>query len=338
MSRQPYAISRLLFSLPCYGKSTIGYAVVALIACLSSWAQGDLDQVAIVPRTTSMARTVPEATLRSRVDLVLVNVSVYDDSYRAVAGLRANDFALQDNKRPQQIRYLSHQDDPVSIVVVFDASGSMTTKIQVARYAVQQFVNSSNPQDEFSLAFVSSKPQLVLSFGHPVEELQARTADIQPDGYTALWDGIYLGIQELRLARHQRKAIIVISDGEDNHSRYTESEVKSALEETNAEMYAIGAFERTLTRRFGETRAPTELDDLASASGGRLFSALQPKDIPKVMTQISRELRDQYVLGYYIDPQARDGKWHKITVRLSGQASGAKLHVHSKKGYYAGIQ
>jgi Ca-activated chloride channel homolog len=337
MAAQPTRIPQLLTWRLFCSKSTIGCAVVALIACLSSWAQVDLDQVAVVPRPTSTARGTSNATLRSRVDLVLVNVSVYDDSYRAVAGLGANDFTLQDNKHSQQIRSISNEDEPVSMIVVFDASGSMNMKIQVARYAVQQLVNTSNPQDEFSLVFVSSKPRLVLSFDDPMEELQARTADIQADGYTALWDGIYLGMQELRHARHQRKALIVISDGEDNHSRYSESEVKSALEESDAEMYAIGTFERSLPHRFDEKRAPMELDDLASSTGGRLFSAFQPEEIPKAIIQISRELRDQYVLGYYIDPQARDGRWHKITVRLSGQASTAKLHVHSKKGYYAAI-
>lgn len=312
-------------------------AFVGLVSCLTGWAQVDSDQVAVVPRPNLLERDVSQSTFRSRVDLVLVNVSVYDDSYRAVAGLRANDFTLQDNKHPQQIQYVSNEDQPVSMVVVFDASGSMNTKIQVARDAVEELVNTSNPQDEFSLVLVNSQPHLALSFDDSTGELRARTAEIRPDGYTALWDAIYLGIQELRHARHQRKALVVISDGEDNHSRYSESEAKSALEESDTEMYAIGTFEQRLPHRFDEKRAPMELDDLASASGGRLFSAFHPEDIPKAMTQISRELRDQYVLGFYVDPQARDGKWHKITVRLSGQASTAKLHVHSKKGYYAAV-
>jgi Ca-activated chloride channel homolog len=318
-------------------KCALGATVVILIACLSGWAQ-IADQVAGVPRTASIAHGIPNATLQSRVDLVLVNVSVYDNSYRAVEGLRANDFALLDSNRPQQIRYISNEDEPLSMVIVFDASGSMTSKIQAARYAIKELIDTSNPQDEFSLITVSAEPRLLLSFDDPIEEIQTRTTAIQPDGYTALWDGIYLAVQQLRNARHQRKALIVISDGEDNHSRYGRSEVKSALQESDAEMYAIGTFQRSFLPRVDQKRAPLELDDLASVTGGRLFAAFEPEDISKAMTQINRELRSQYVLGYYANPKARDGKWHKITVRLSNQMSPTKLHVHSKKGYYAAVE
>jgi Ca-activated chloride channel homolog len=151
------------------------------MTCLGSWAQVDLDQVAVVSRPTSIARAVSNATLRSRVDLVLVNVSVYDNAYRAVPGLRTNDFTLQDNKHPQQIRYISNEDEPASVVIVFDASGSMAAKIETARYAIKELINTSNPQDEFGLIVVNSKPDLLLNFNDPVEEIQARTSAIQPD-------------------------------------------------------------------------------------------------------------------------------------------------------------
>ena len=213
----------------------------------------------------------------------------------------------------------------------------MATKIDEAKEAVKELSKTSNPKDQLAMIVINTSPHVALHFDDPVGNLQSAIDGIQPHGSTALWDGIYLGVLELRLGHNRRKAIIVISDGGDNHSRYTESELKSVLEESDAEMYAIGIFD-SFVHTFEEKLGPSQLDELASVTGGRLFSLRDVQELPRAMTQISRELRNQYVLGYYAGNQDRDGKWHKLKVLLSGQASAAKLRLYSKKGYYASAQ
>jgi Ca-activated chloride channel family protein len=318
-------------------KGVLGAAILTITTCLWASAQVEREQVNIVPRTTSVSAVSSASVVLSNVDLVLLNVTVLDREDRAVTGLQARDFAVLDDNKPQTVRYISNVDEPASLVIVLDASASMAPKIEAERSAVKELINSSNPQDEFSLVVLNDKPHLLFGFDDPVADMQAAVAAIQPTGSTALWDGIYLGVQELRLGHNRRKAIIVISDGGDNHSQYTESELKSVLEESDAEMYAIGIFD-SFVHTFEEKQGPSQLDELASVTGGRLFSLRDVRELPRAMTQISRELRNQYVLGYYAGNQDRDGKWHKLKVLLSGQASAAKLRLYWKKGYYASAQ
>jgi Ca-activated chloride channel homolog len=157
---------------------------------------------------------------------------------------------------------------------------------------------------------------------------------LQPDGATALWDGMYLGIKELKNSRYQRKAMVVISDGGDNHSRYTESELRSLLKEADVEVYAIGMFDRYATR-LEEKKGPLQLDEVTSVTGGRVLSVHDSVELSRAVTQISHELRNQYVLGYYPSKRSRDGQWRRLKVHLVGSVSQASFRLYAKKGYYA---
>jgi Ca-activated chloride channel family protein len=145
---------------------------------------------------------------------------------------------------------------------------------------------------------------------------------------------MYIGIKELKNSHYQRKAMVVISDGGDNHSRYTESELKSLLEEADVEVYAIGMFDRYATR-LEERKGPLQLDEVTSVTGGRVFSVHDSVELSRAVTQISHELRSQYVLGYYPSNRNRDGKWRRLKIRLAGSASQATFRLYAKKGYYA---
>jgi Ca-activated chloride channel family protein len=248
--------------------------------------------------------------------------------------LKPANFAVLDDKNPQVVRYLSKVDEPISLVVVLDASASMAPKLQEARKAFTELVNTSNPQDDFSLIVVSDKPRVATHFDDSISEIQATVDALQPDGATALWDSMYLGIKELKNSRYQRKAMVVISDGGDNHSRYTESELKSLLEEADVEVYAIGMFNRYATR-LEEKKGPLQLDEVTSVTGGRVFSAHDSAELSRAVTQISHELRNQYVLGYYPNNCSRDGKWRKVKIHLAGSVSQASYRLYAKKGYYA---
>ena len=311
------------------------FAVVLILAVSGcADAQVGIDEVHVLPRAMPGSPVHTQQTLRANVDLVLVNVTVLDHGGRAVPGLEPTNFAVLEDKTPQTVRYLSNVDEPISLVVVLDASASMAAKIQEVRKASTELINTSNPQDDFSLIIVRDKPQVALHFDDPASEIQGIVDVLQPDGFTALWDGMYLGIRELKNSHYQRKAMVLLSDGGDNHSRYTESQIKSLLEEADVEVYAIGMFDR-YAKRLEERIGPLQLDEVTSVTGGRVFSVHDSLELSRAVTQISHELRNQYVLGYYPSNRSRNGKWRRLKIRFTGWASQAKFQLYAKKGYYA---
>jgi Ca-activated chloride channel homolog len=310
--------------------------VSALLAVTSAAAEETSDEVHVVPRTVSRERYLSEKAIRSSVDLVLVNVTVLDHQDHAVTGLTRTNFAVIDDKNSQTVKYLSNVDDPISIVVVLDASSSMAARVQDEQKALTELITASNPQDEFSLVVVHDRPEVVWQADTLSGESPAASA-FQPAGNTALWDGLYLGIHQLRNSRYQRRAIVVISDGGDNHSRYTQSELKSLLKESDVQVYALGLF-NPYPNRIEEKRGPLELDEVTSVTGGRVLSVHSSAEISRAVTRISQELRSEYVLGYYPTNRTRDGKWRKLKVRLVGTPDHTKLRLYARKGYYAAAQ
>jgi len=325
----------------------VAIAVALLFSPLSCPAQSDsLDDAHVVPlqRSDQSAQAVAaEPTLsarlkpfRSDVDLVLVPVTVTDSFNRPVLDLPQQEFTLYEDSVPQPIRYFSREDAPISIALVLDYSASMKNKIEYEAEAVKQFFLHANPDDEYFLVTVSSKPKLVASSTQSIGTIEERLASIKPQGATALYDAIYLGINKLRTARYQRRALLIISDGGDNHSRYSLKETRHMIEEADVLTYGIGIFDdmpvpllKTVEERLGRQ----SLSKLTDASGGRTIPADDRRQIPQIAALISSELRDQYMLGYRPTNQKRDGKVHRIRVRLS--ASAVLRHVYYREGYVA---
>jgi len=218
--------------------------------------------------------------------------------------------------------------------VIFDMSGSMNSKIALAREAVIEFLKAANPQDEFFLIAFADRPEEISDFTTSVEDVQARLLNTFPKGRTALIDAIYLGITKMRHARHRRKALLVISDGGDNHSRYTEGEIKSLVKESDVLIYGVGVYDRyfpTPEERLG----PWLLTDITEITGGRTFTVDNPNGLPAVARAIGIQLRNQYVIGYRPTKSQRNGKWHKIKVKLTALKGLPPLRVRAKTGYYA---
>jgi Ca-activated chloride channel family protein len=308
--------------------------IVALAVSAHVTAQVDVSAVHVLARTSPGSFAPRQHVVRTEVDLILVDVTVLDREGRTVSGLEPANFAVLDERDPQVIRHLSNVDEPMSLAVVLDTSASMASKVRESRDAVTELFNASNPQDDFSLIIVGDEPRVALHFDDSAIDIQRIVNALQPEGATALWDGMYLGIETLKNSRYQKKAMVVISDGGDNHSRYTESEVKSLLKEGSVAMYAIGTFDPYATR-IEEKRGPLQLDEVTSVTGGRVLSAHSSADLSRAVTQISRELRNQYILGYYPSNRGRDGKWHKLKVQLAGSSSRRSFRLYAKKGYYA---
>lgn len=275
--------------------------------------------------------------IKSKVDLVLVPVTVTDPLNRLVTGLDRENFEVFEGKDRQEVRHFSAEDAPISLGVIFDMSGSMASKIERAREAVIEFFKTANPQDEFFLIAFSDRPQEVSDFTQSIEDLQGKLVYTVPKGRTALLDAIYLGISKMRQAKYPKKSLLIISDGGDNHSRYTEGEIKSLVKEADTMIYSIGIYDHYFASE-EERMGPQLLSDISELSGGRAFTIDNPNDLADVATKIGIELRNQYVLGYRPKNPGHDGKWHKIRVKLLPPKGLPPLHVYAKTGYYAATQ
>ncbi len=323
-------------------------SALSLLTCNFAAAQDSAGDVHIVPRVASdaTANAAPSvdpalnthtAPIKKNVDLVLVPVTITDHMDRLITGLDKDNFQLFEGKEKQDIQHFSNEDAPVSIGIIFDMSGSMTDKIDRAREAVVQFCNSANPQDEFFMITFSDEPHLATGFTSNVDDIQNKLIFSAPKGRTALLDALYLGVHKMKEAKNQRKALLIISDGGDNHSRYTEQEIKSQIKEADVIVYGIGVYDNyfpTLEERLG----PQLLSEVSEVTGGRSFTIDNPNDLPDVAGKIGMELRNQYVLGYKPAKTQHDGKWHKIKVKLRLPKGLPPLQVYARTGYYAPSQ
>ncbi len=291
-------------------------------------------------RVTVRKPSIHPAPLQVDVNLVVVNVTVTDPYDRIVTGLDESNFQIFDEKVGQRISAFSTEDAPISVGLIFDSSGSMSDKIEKSKEAALQFFKTSNPQDEFMLINFSERPNLVSSFTSKFENLQDRLLFVKSGGKTALLDAIYLGLSEMKKATTSRKALLIISDGGDNHSRYTENDIKRAVKESDVQIYAVGIFEPLSSRNRTpeEAGGPSLLAGLAEISGGRMFSVEDPQELPDIAEKISIELRNQYVIGYRPSNLVRDGRWRRIKVKLVPPKGLPPLQVYARTGYYAPTQ
>ncbi len=295
---------------------------------------GSRDVHASAPAVKSTSPQKELTPLKVDVDLVLVPVTVTDDSHRIVLGLDKENFQVFENKQSQPLQSFSRTDMPISIGLIFDTSGSMSTKIDRAREAVTAFLKTANPQDEFFVITFADTPTGLVDFTTSTEDVQNKLLFATPRGMTSLLDAIYLGVSKLRGAQYSKKALLIISDGGDNHSRYTERDVKNIVKESDVTIYAIGVYDRYF-RTEEERLGPGLLSDISELTGGRSFSLDNLNDLPDVASKIGVELRNQYVLGYRPTKAARDGKWHKIKVKLLAPKGLPPLQVYARQGYYA---
>jgi Ca-activated chloride channel family protein len=279
----------------------------------------------------------PGELIRMNVDMVLVPVTVTDPMNRLVTGLEQEDFQIFESNNQQQIRTFASEDAPVSIGIIFDLSGSMTSKLIRARESILQFIKTANPQDEFFVIGFNDRPELIEDFTSSVEDIQARLATVRSGHRTALLDAIYYGLTKMKEARHERKALLVVSDGGDNRSRYTEGELRAQVRESDVEMYAIGIFDPYAATP-EERTGPQLLNDLSEETGGRLFRVDDLSEMGDIAEKISTELRNQYVIGYRPKDLTRDGKWRKVKVKLNPPQGLPPLTVHARTGYYAPLQ
>ena len=312
---------------------------------LSSWSADKpvtpQDQkVNIEPRAKPSAapgQPLPRANIRVDTNVVQIPVTVTDPLNRFVTGLEKENFRLFEDKAEQKVSYFASEDAPISVGLVFDTSGSMGSKLDKSRQAVSQFFKTTNPEDEFFLVEFNDRPTLVTGFTTSLEEIQNHLTFTQSKGRTALLDGVYLALHTMKKARNPRKALLIISDGGDNSSRYTESEIKNLVREADVQIYAIGIFESMSARgrTAEELSGPGLLTEISEQTGGRHFPVENLNELPDIAAKIGIELRNQYLLGYTPSNLGRDGKYRKVKVTLVQPRGLPPLRAFWRMGYYA---
>jgi Ca-activated chloride channel homolog len=304
--------------------------ILALAATLGLFAQATITPRAPAPHQANAETPLPKANIRADVNLVLVPVTVVDQLSRMVTGMQPENFQVFEDGVEQKLTSFGSEDAPLSIGIVLDTSGSVGRSFFIRGEAVSEFFKSANPEDEAFLVEFSSRPELTVPFTHDLGEIQNRLAFVKSHGLTALLDSLALADATMRKATHPRRAILMISDGEDNHSRYTEREIEKRLQESDVQIYSLGLGEyswgKSLLGRFSEL------------SGGRLFYPIYPGKMSDVMDKIAVELRNTYLLGYSPTNNSRDGKYRSIRVQVIPPRGLPKLKASWRRGYFEPTQ
>jgi Ca-activated chloride channel family protein len=297
------------------------------------------------PQTTTTGGRAPSQVARTaangedryvvNADLITLTVTVTDMYGRFVTGLSKKAFSIFDDKTEQEISFFSDEDAPVSLGVIFDVSGSMSgDKVSRAREALSRFIDTSHQSDEYFLIGFNSRAQLLLDRTRDSDALMDKLTFIDTKGQTALYDAAYLGVEKVTRGTHQKRAVLLISDGQDNSSRYTFSELRRLLKETDVIIYAIGIVDGHDDGSLGMAGRAI-LEELAGVSGGKAFFPGTSAEMNDTFERIALELRTQYSIGYRPSNFANDGKWHKLKVKVQPPRGMSRLFVRSKEGYYA---
>jgi Ca-activated chloride channel family protein len=306
--------------------------LVSVSAIQPALAQSGWDgaRIPAAARVHPESRTGLASTIRLDVRLVLIPVTVTDPFGQPRSGLPQAAFRLFEDGTEQRLRYFATEDAPISLGVVFDSSGSMQHKLERSREAAAQLFKASMPGDEFFLVEFNDAPRVLCDFTTHPEEIEGRLTNLHAKGLTALFDAVYLAVHRMRRAKNPRKALVILSDGGDNNSRYTESEIRELVREADVSLYSIGMLGAGTSNHSIKV-----LRNLAEETGGRLFTVGKLSELPEAVSRMNAALRDQYVLGYSSSNTQADGKYRKVEVKLEQPPNAAPLRASWRVGYYA---
>ncbi len=278
----------------------------------------------------------PDDRIRIKTDLVTLTATVTDPFGRYVSGLSKSAFTIIDNNQEQEITFFSDTDAPISVGIIFDVSGSMSgEKIGKARRALERFIGTSHPSDEYFLIAFNSRAQLLMDRTRDGEALLRKLTLVKPKDNTALYDAVYLGVERVTRGTHPKRAMLVISDGQDNSSRYNFGEVRRLIKESDVVTYAVGIMDKGDSGSALGMQGQAFLDELASVTGGKSFYPSTDIEMDEIFERIALELRNQYSIGYIPKDFQPDGKWRKVKVKIKPPRGLPRLTVRSREGYYA---
>jgi len=314
--------------------------VLVLLPALTFQADLNGPNVQIVPTRSRETRpgdaSFPEPTLRVDSSLVLIPAQVTTREGAPIMDLKRKDFRIYEDGAEQEISYFAKDDAPVSIGLLLDSSGSMRNKKQKSSEAAAAFFRTANTEDEFFLVEFDERPKLAVPFTKDTDLLYHEISHTRPYGRTSLFDAIHMALDVMKGARHERKALVIVSDGGDNRSRHTFTAIKGDVLEADVQLYAMGIFDAEGASHSSreEAEGPQLLDQLAELTGGRHFPVLNLGTLSDVSTRIGQLLRNRYLLGYNPTNASRDGRYRGVKLDLAAPM-GAGVHVQYRKGYYA---
>lgn len=311
-------------------------SLVLLLACaLTVSAQDNNSQPSPTPPPAVIDDKKP---IIVNTDLVTLHLTITDSYNRYVSGLKKNAFTVFDNDEQQEIEFFSDEDAPVSVGILFDVSGSMSgDKIQKARTALKKFIDTSHPMDEYFLIAFNKRAQLLLDRTRNGEAVLDKLTLVQPKDNTALYDAVYLGAERVTRGAHQKRAMIIISDGQDNNSRYTFNNVKRLLKETDVTVYAIGILGGGDYGSANGALGQAYLDELTGVTGGKSFYPTTNVEMDEIFERIAVELRHQYSIGFRPSKFNNDGSWHKLKVKVKPPRGLPRLTIRTREGYFATV-
>jgi Ca-activated chloride channel homolog len=317
--------------------NSLGLSVLLISLLCISLPCSDSGQAKAQSGSTSNELNVQTPRIRVDSDLVLIPVTVTDRKGTSVLGLEKDNFRLFEDRVEQEIIHFSMEDAPASIGLLFDSSASMGSKLLKSREAVARLLDVSRMGDEFFLVRFNNRVDLSIGFTQQAEEIQQQLTFVHPYGQTALLDATIFSIRQMESAQNARKALVIISDGGDNCSRYTLSDLKQMVQEADVQIYVMGIFDSvdTRSRSIEEMEGPALLRKIAEQSGGRLFEITNVDQLPEVASKIGQALRQQYVLAYSPSNRRRDGKYHHVEVKLTPSSGSSRLRASWRRGYYA---
>ena len=266
-------------------------------------------------------------------DIVNVMISVTDPYGRFVTGLARDHFDVFDDKVKQQIAHFTDEDAPVSLGIVYDVSGSMKERVNRSIRALRRFVDSSHVDDDFFLIGFNDRAKLVQDFTTSGESVIGHLMFVNPKGSTALYDAAYIAVEKVQQGRHSKKALLIISDGQDNNSRYTYKELRNRVKEADVQIYAIGITDPASDALSGFGRSV--LEEITRMTGGRAFfpNAYNEPELVEICTRIALELRHQYSVGFYPTDIQSEAKWHKVQVKVNPPRGLGRLSLSYRDGY-----
>jgi len=293
-----------------------------VLAC-ASFTSPAYAQASIGPRVQRDAKISHSPVIRTNVHQVFIPTTVIDPNGRPIQGLRKNDFRVLEDGIEQDLSNFFVDDGPISIGIILDISGSVRNKVVEARKAVNEFLRLSSPKDEFFLVTFKDQPELVRPFTTKVDDIEADIQAVQPSGWTALYDAMVMGIHQMKRASWNRRVLLVLSDGGDNNSRYTEAEVKNLVREANVRIFSISI----------QSHTPA-LDKLSAESGGHGYRVPKLDELSEAIATLSAEAHAEYVLGYTPPQRPQDGKYHVVKVEVPQPPGEPRVHVSWRHGYY----
>lgn len=266
-------------------------------------------------------------------DIVNVTISVTDPYQRFVTGLGKDHFEVFDDKVKQQIAHFTDDDAPVSLGIVYDVSGSMKDRINRSIRALRRFIDTSHNDDDFFLIGFNDRAKLVQDFTTSGDNIVGHLMFINPRGSTALYDASYIAVEKVQQGRHSKKALLIISDGQDNNSRYTYKELRNRVKEADVQIYAIGITDPASDQLAGFGRSV--LEEITRMTGGRAFfpSGYNEPELVEICTRIALELRHQYSIGFYPTDLQSEAKWHKVQIKVNPPRGLGRLSLTYRDGY-----